>query len=267
MDNNSKSYQPDRHGSGIEGAIERLRAQIHLTWQSEAAIISKAQLGDSPTIAEIGCGTGVVLERLHKLYPQAQLVGIDSDDRLLQIAREGNSDAELILADATTTTLTDSSVDLVVMRYLLQHITDPTAVLREAHRILKPGGYCITFEVDGGLWGIAQPYNPELERLQSRIWSSQSLRGGNRMIGRVLRRLNIDSGFKSVSLDLYNYSSDDFPLADFGPLLDPEQYIALVDDGIVDVMELAQAGAAYRRWLADPASFVMMVGFATTAVK
>ena len=32
-------------------------------------------------------------------------------------------------------------------------------------------------------------------------------------------------------------------------------------------MELAQAGAAYRRWLADPASFVMMVGFATTAVK
>ena len=51
MDNNSKSYQPDRHGSGIEGAIERLRAQIHLTWQSEAAIISKAQLGDSPTIA------------------------------------------------------------------------------------------------------------------------------------------------------------------------------------------------------------------------
>lgn len=267
MSGNSMSYQPDRHGSGIEGAIERLRAQIHLTWPSEAALITKAQLSDSPTIAEIGCGTGVVLERLQKMYPQAQLIGIDSDERLLKIARDGNLDAKLVIADASATTLPDSSVDLVVMRYLLQHITDPSSVVREAHRILKPGGYCITFEVDGGLWGIAQPYIPELERIQSRIWSSQSLRGGNRMIGRTLRRLNIDTGFKSVSLDLYNYSSDDFPLTDFGPLLDPEQYIALVDDGLVDVMELAQAGAAYRRWLADPASFVMMVGFATTAVK
>ena len=267
MSGNSMSYQPDRHGSGIEGAIERLRAQIHLTWQSEAAIVSKAQLSDSPTIVEIGCGTGVVLERLQKMYPQSQLIGIDSDERLLEIARVGNLDAKLVNADASSTTLPSSSVDLVVMRYLLQHITDPSQVLHEAHRILKPGGSCIIFEVDGGLWGISQPHVAELEKIQSKIWSAQFLRGGNRMIGRSLRRLSFAVGFERVSLDLYNYSSDEFPLSDFGPLLDPDQYIALVEDGIIDVIELAQAGVAYRRWLSDPSSFVMMVGFAASAAK
>jgi ubiquinone/menaquinone biosynthesis C-methylase UbiE len=267
MIDDSRSYQPDRHRSGIDGAVERLNAQINLTWRSESALISKIELPSSPTIVEIGCGTGVVLERLRSLYPQARLIGVDTDERLLEFARVCHSGAELLHVDATATTLPSLSVDLVVMRYLLQHITDPSPVLHEAHRILKPGGSCMIFEVDGGLWGISQPHVPEIEQMQSKIWSAQFLRGGNRMIGRSLRRLSFAVGFERVSLDLYHYSSDEFPLSDFGPLLDPEQHIAEVEDGLIDMIELAKAGVAYRRWLSDPSSFVMLVGFAASATK
>jgi hypothetical protein len=66
---------------------------------------------------------------------------------------------------------------------------------------------------------------------------------------------------------LYQYSSDMFGLDAFGPLLDPAQHVDLVEDGVLSPGELARASVAYSQWLRDPRSFVMMVGFAVTAIR
>lgn len=261
------SYRPDRHGEGFEGALARLEAQAVLTWPSESAILTRGGVQESCVVAEVGCGTGALLRRTRALTPSADVIGIDSDERLLRSASEAVEDACLLIADANSLPLDDASVDFVIMRYLLQHLPDPGRALGEAFRVLRPGGRCVVFEVDGGLWGIAEPYIPEIQRLQARIWTSQSSRGGNRMIGRQLRQLCLGSGFTDVEIDLYHYSSEEFGLSSFGPLLDPQQHVDLVEDGVITPAELAGAVSAYMRWISDPVSYVMMVGFASTAVK
>lgn len=267
MTGDQRSYRPDRHGGGFDGAVDRLEAQARLTWPAERGLLAATPLASDAVVVEIGCGSGALLTRIGELFPGRRLVGVDHDGALLARAADAAPAAELLVADAAAVPLPDASADLVVMRYVLQHLADPVTALREAHRLLRPGGHCVAFEVDGGLWGISHPHLPEMEALQARIWAAQTTRGGDRMIGRRLRGLAAAAGFEQPGLDLYHYSSDDVPLAEFGPLLDPEQYVDLVEDGVLSPMDVARAAAAYRRWLADPDSYLMMVGFALTGVR
>lgn len=266
MKSSSHSYRPDRHGGGIAGASDRLDAQIRITWPSERRILRRTERTPPNTIVELGCGTGSLLAEMQVEWPDANLIGVDNDAELIGRATQLR-DVTLLKADVNAVPLHDASSDLVVLRYLLQHLSEPGPALGEALRIVKPGGRCVVFEVDGGLWGLAEPYIPEVQRLQEKIWAAQSDRGGNRMVGRHVRRMCLDAGFAEAELELYQYSSEAFNLDAFGPLLDPAQHIDLVEDGVISPGELASASVAYSRWLENPESFVMMVGFAVTAVK
>lgn len=261
-----QSYRPGRHGGGVEGASDRLDAQIRLTWPSERRILRDTERTTPDTIVELGCGTGSLLAKMRAEWPDADLIGVDNDAELMSRATHLR-DVSLLRADVNSVPLPDASADLVVLRYVLQHLGETGPTLGEALRILKPGGRCVVFEVDGGLWGLAEPYIPEVQRLQARIWAAQADRGGDRMIGRRVRRMCLEAGFAEAELELYQYSSDMFGLDAFGPLLDPAQHVDLVEDGVLSPGELARASVAYSQWLRDPRSFVMMVGFAVTAIR
>ena len=71
--------------------------------------------------------------------------------------------------------LADGSADVVLFRYVLQHVPEPLPVLREplpvlreALRVLRPGGRGYVIDVDGGLWGLAQPADPRLTAIHTR---------------------------------------------------------------------------------------------------
>lgn len=262
-----QSFRPDRHVGGLSGAMLRLETQAALTWPSESVILERANVAAASSIVELGCGSGALLSRVRDLCPRAEITGVDLDERLIESAIRRAADVRLIRADVRDVPLADACADVVIMRYVLQHLPDPHRALQEAFRLLRPGGRVVVLEVDGGLWGISEPFLPDVERLQAKIWASQSSRGGNRMVGRRLRRWCSEQGFAEATLELYHYSSDDVGVEEFGPLLDPEQHIDLVEDGIITPEELARATVAYGRWLKDPRSYVMMVGFAVTAIK
>lgn len=254
------SYDP-RRGPGLDAEVDRLEAQAALAWREEARLLRELGVDRAGTVVEVGCGSGALLARLRELAPEARLTGVEPDGDLRALARARVPAAEVVDGSAEALPLADGSADAVVLRFVLQHLADPVAALREARRVLRPGGLAVAIEVDGALWGLAQPSWPEVQAVQAKAWAAQARRGGDRMIGRRLPRLLAAAGFAEPELRLYAYHSDDLGLDAFAPLLDPastlEQALA---DGAISLADYGVAVSGYRRFRADPDAFVLLAG-------
>lgn len=93
--------------------------------------------GDSQgRLIEIGFGGGRSLRTLRELGWEVE--GVDFDPVAVSQARNDGILAHL--GDLTDLELEDAAYDVVTMGHVIEHVFDPLAVLKEAHRILKPGG-------------------------------------------------------------------------------------------------------------------------------
>jgi SAM-dependent methyltransferase len=106
--------------------------------------VVRKHLRAEDTLLDAGCGHGAPV--LRKFLGSARaLIGVDLV----------NFDAEvpglrLVNRDLTDTALPDASIDVVMSRSVMEHITDPAGMYREMHRLLRPGGYFIF--LTGNMW-------------------------------------------------------------------------------------------------------------------
>lgn len=101
-------------------------------------------LGRDGTVVDVGCGTGTFAIGLVEVQPQAEVIGIDGDRDVLEVAKAKPGDERVSWRHglAGELALDDSSVDAVSMSLLLHHLA-PSAkltALADARRVLKPGG-------------------------------------------------------------------------------------------------------------------------------
>lgn len=93
-------------------------------------------------VLDLGCGTGYATRALHKRYHVVTL-GIDIAFAMTQQAKQKKgwfSKQRFLCADAIMLPLADQSVDMVLSNLALQWCQDLPAVLREIHRVMRPGG-------------------------------------------------------------------------------------------------------------------------------
>jgi SAM-dependent methyltransferase len=88
-------------------------------------------------LLDFGCGAGKFLQQMHAAG--CQVVGVDMLDRVVQRIRE-ELKLPAVAGDLTSPELAPSSFDVVTMRQSLEHVHDPLEVLRQARRLLVPGG-------------------------------------------------------------------------------------------------------------------------------
>lgn len=100
-----------------------------------------------PVVLDVGTGTGTLARATAGKCPGATVVGVDPDPDMLAVAR-AEADRELgragrpgfLLGRAEALPLADRSVDALVSSFALQLVEDRAAALREAARVLRPGG-------------------------------------------------------------------------------------------------------------------------------
>ena len=137
-------------------------------------LVAHAEFGAAARVLELGCGTGRFAARLLSEYlpAGARYRGLDLSPTMVGLARARlaafGDRAEVVLTDgAPPGTEATASRDRFVSNYVLDLLAedDIAAVVREAHRILVPGGLLAVCSLSTG----AGPWSRAVSRLWSRI--------------------------------------------------------------------------------------------------
>jgi arsenite methyltransferase len=105
-----------------------------------------AQLNPGETVLDLGSGGGIdVLLSAKRVGPTGKAYGLDMTDEMLALANEnkrksGAKNVEFLRGEIEHIPLPDNSVDVIISNCVINLSADKDAVLREAFRVLKPGG-------------------------------------------------------------------------------------------------------------------------------
>jgi arsenite methyltransferase len=105
-----------------------------------------AELRPGETVLDLGSGGGIdVLLSARRVSPGGKAYGLDMTDEMLALAREnqrhaGVTNVEFLKGEIEAIPLPDSSVDVIISNCVINLSADKDGVLREAFRVLRPGG-------------------------------------------------------------------------------------------------------------------------------
>jgi arsenite methyltransferase len=105
-----------------------------------------AKLNPGETVLDLGSGGGIdVLLSARRVGPNGKAYGLDMTDEMLALAREnqrkaGVENVEFLKGEIEQIPLPDNSVDVIISNCVINLSADKDKVLREAFRVLKPGG-------------------------------------------------------------------------------------------------------------------------------
>ena len=161
--------------------------------------------GGCHRILEIGSGVGAQTEILLRMFPGLHITCVDMNES--QLGSAARSLAQLSFAtgrydlmkqDARHLDFSDETFDGAFICWVLEHMSDPSRVLKEIHRVLRSGARVIANEVmnasfflyphSEAIWSYWQAYN-----------HFQEASGGDPNIGPKLGGLLLAAGFKNIS--------------------------------------------------------------------
>lgn len=143
---NSGLIRPNSNESKDDDALYYWQVWHH-NWDDHDIELFKKHLSGTENVLEVGCGDGRVAFGLADHCKE--ILAVDIDKRFIAQAETNlkakNAPANLRFAvmDAEALDLPSASVDIAIYSWVLHMVTDRSATVREAHRVLKPGGKAI----------------------------------------------------------------------------------------------------------------------------
>lgn len=109
-----------------------------LYWDYKDKMILKNLSKSDINILDIGCGEGILLQKICKLAPQSNIRGIDYMKENISICKNHGLPAEE--GDIYNLSVESGTIDVVFLIEVIEHLVDHEKALNEVIRILKPGG-------------------------------------------------------------------------------------------------------------------------------
>lgn len=218
-------------------------------------------LDSSMELLDVGCGPGSITIELADHV--ARVEGIDAAAEAIATARAAARSSTRIgfrIGEAHDLPYDDDSFDVVYAHQVLQHLRDPVGALREARRVLRPGGLIAVRDADYGTM-VHAPHDPRLDRWLELYHQLTGHHGAEADAGRRLLTWVISAGFVDpiATTSTWTYSS---PLAverwrDLwtGRLLEGRMGSDMLALGLVDTADRDDLVAAWNAWADSPHPF------------
>jgi len=158
-----------------------------------------AQLSPGETVLDLGSGGGIdVLLSARRVGPTGFAYGLDMTDEMLALAsrnaaESGVENVRFLKGEIEQVPLPDTSVDVVISNCVINLSTDKAKVLREAFRVLRPGGRFAVSDV------VVQGELPALVRKSVELWAG-CVAGA--LEEHTYRRLLAEAGFIDVEVEV-----------------------------------------------------------------
>src|SRR6266511_3078239 len=237
-----------------KAAAHRLAVLHQVYGPGTRGLLKRAGLARGMRVGDLGCGVGTVTGDLARLAGSTgQVVGIDlSPDQLAQargrLTGAAFGHVTFVEASATSTGLPEASFDLVYCRFLLLHLVEPHAALREMYRLLRPQGILVC--EDGDLTSAGSEPPSALGLFADLFGRLGPTRKVDYTLGRRLYHLVRDAGFSSPQI---TFSQPAFASGDRKRLLElsvAEAGDAFVQAGLITA-EALDGGLIAMRQLAE----------------
>jgi arsenite methyltransferase len=146
---------PSSCSSGADPITSNLYDELQKSELPNSAVLASlgcgnptasAELKPGETVLDLGSGGGIdVLLSARRVSPGGKAYGLDMTDEMLALAREnrekaGVENVEFLKGEIEDIPLPDNSVDVIISNCVINLSADKGRVLREAFRVLKPGG-------------------------------------------------------------------------------------------------------------------------------
>jgi SAM-dependent methyltransferase len=202
-----------------------------------------AELRAGEKVLDLGSGGGLdVLLSARRVGPTGKAYGLDMTPEMLELARRnqaeaGVENAEFLQGTMEGVPLPDGSVDVVISNCVINLAADKDPVLREAFRVLAPGGRFAVSDIV-----VLRPL-PEIARRAMRLWTG-CVAGA--LLDTEYIAMLTDAGFVDAAVEVTRtYTRQD--LVDMAATLPPGQIPAGVDvNDVIDLMDGAVASAFVR---------------------
>lgn len=123
-------------------------------------VVEKAHLHDDSHVLDIAAGTGDIAFEIRRQYPQATVVAADFALPMMQVGQSRPLGHAVIwsAADALRLPFPNESFDATVSGFLLRNVPDIDQTLREQHRVLRPGGWCVSLDTSPPPNNVLRPF-------------------------------------------------------------------------------------------------------------